>query len=44
MKVVQIAILQKHNGYLVALCDDGSLWMLADGQWIKLPPIPENTA
>lgn len=29
------------NGQLVVLCNDGSLWELAQGDWIQIKPIPQ---
>lgn len=29
---------------LIALCDDGTLWSMANSGWRKLEPIPQDTA
>lgn len=37
-KVIQVV---KTGHPLTALCDDGTLWELFEGQWTELPPIPQ---
>ncbi len=41
-KPAKIAVLNKGNGHLVVLCDDGSLWIMGDGKWTPIPPIPDS--
>lgn len=37
-KVVQVS---NERNTLVALCDDGTMWVLESPSWDKLPPIPQ---
>ena len=30
------------SGCIMALCNDGTTWIIYDGQWHKLPPIPQD--
>lgn len=36
-RVVQLV---ECNRYIVALCDDGSMWANSDGDWTRLAPPP----
>jgi len=31
---------ENHQGYITALCDDGTLWSYSSGSWSKFPIIP----
>ena len=49
-KVIQVATTPEPKwtlGTVTALCDDGSLWLIAvgdeeDRDWLALPPIPQH--
>jgi len=30
------------EGYICALCDDGTIWVLSGGQWQRMEPIPQD--
>jgi len=41
-RVVQMVMAPSaSNAYFVALCNDGSMWQLGEGNWIQLPTIPQ---
>ncbi len=46
-KVIQIqSVAVQNEGYIIALCDDGTMWVLADADittndWIRVPDIPD---
>jgi hypothetical protein len=41
-RVVQMVMAPSaSNAFFVALCNDGSMWQLGEGNWIQLPAIPQ---
>lgn len=43
-KIIQIAAAEDPQGgdtHIVALCDDGTLWGMMNGQWYQMPGIPQ---
>jgi hypothetical protein len=41
-RVVQMVMAPSaSNAFLVALCNDGSMWQLDEGNWIQLPAVPQ---
>lgn len=44
-KIIQIQDVQDgiHQGYLIALCDDGTIWYLQNNEWELFPnQIPQD--
>ena len=46
-----VGIIQNNTHYIIAICDDGTMWLRVDGddvsdtEWIELdPPIPGTPA
>ena len=39
-KIIQIQTTEKDE--VIALCDDGTLWVSKDMGWIKVPSIPQE--
>lgn len=38
-----VSVTTATNGDTVAVCNDGTMWMLNSGaQWVELPPIPQD--
>lgn len=37
-RIIQVAV---DTEYIMALCDDGTLWGYAAGSWALFPPIPQ---
>jgi len=41
-RVVQMVMAPSaSNAFFVALCNDGSMWQLDEGNWIQLPAVPQ---